>query len=102
MVDKLLLGAGCLFLVYGFFGLVGTWLVPALGQSRLYGAGMFMGRMEPSRVNRTIMSLWALFFGGYFAASFSGHRTLGYISFLAFMLCAIAALVIRYRRSCEA
>ena len=97
MFEKLLISAGYLFVAYGSFGLIGTWLAPAIGKSWLYGPGMFTGRVEPSRVNRTILSLWALFVGGYFAASGSGYRTLSFIFFLAFMPCAIAALVIRYR-----
>ena len=98
MLEKLLISAGYLLMAYGSVGLIGTWLAPAIGKSWLYGPGMFTGRLEPSRFNRTIMSLWALFAGGYFAASGSGYRTLSLIFFLAFMPCAITAFVIRYRQ----
>ena len=97
MIDNILIAVGLAMAVYGFFGLVGVWWAPAIGSSRLYGSGMLTGRMEPTRINRTIMALWSLFFGACLASLFSGHRTLGNVFLLAFSLCAITALFIRYR-----
>jgi hypothetical protein len=99
MARWFLVGSGALMFAYGLFGLIGIWLVPALGNSRLYGPGMLSGRMDPTRFNRTLMSFWVLFIGGYFALSASGYRTLSYAFFLAFLVCAITAMVIRHRHS---
>ncbi|WEN14666.1 hypothetical protein PY254_15750 [Rhodanobacter sp. AS-Z3] len=97
MIDNILIAAGLAMAVYGFIGLVGVWLVPAIGSSRLYGAGMLTGRMEPTRVNRTVTVLWALLFGMCLASLSSGHRTLGNLFLVAFSLCAVAVLYMRHR-----
>jgi hypothetical protein len=99
MIDNFLIAVGLILATYGFIGLVGTWLVPVIASSRFYGSGMFTGRMAPTRVNKTIMSLWSMFSGSCLASLFSGHRTLGHVAFLAFSFCAIASLVVRYRHS---
>ncbi len=99
MIDNILIALGLVLAAYGFIGLVGTWLVPAIGNSRLYGSGMLTGRMEPTRTNRTVMSLWSLFFGACLASLSSGHRPLGNIFLLAFSLCTIIAMFNRFRRS---
>lgn len=99
MAHWFLVGSGVLMFAYGVFGLIGIWVVPALGNTRLYSPGILSGRMKPTRPNRTLMSFWSLFAGGFFALSASGYRTLSYAFFLAFLVCAIAAMVIRYRQS---
>ena len=101
MMDHLLAGAGALGVLYGLTGLAGVWLFPSIGRSKLFGPGMLTGRLEPTRVNRSLMSLWALFFGAYIATAHSGHRTLGYMFFAAFLVCAITSMVIRYKHGRE-
>ena len=101
MMDHLLVGAGALCALYGIFGLVGVWVFPSIGRSKLYGPGMLTGRMEPTLANRSLISLWVWSFGVYTAALSSGHRTLGYAFFAVFLVCAVSAIVIRYNQSRE-
>ncbi len=100
-MERILVCVGVLCVLYGLVGLAGVWLFPRIGRSKLYGAGMLTGRMEPTRANRTLMSLWALFFGAYIAATHTGHRGVGYVFFAAFIACAISGLVIRYKHQRE-
>ena len=72
----------------------------SVGQSFL-GLACSTGRMVPSRANRSLMCLWGLFFGAYIAASHSGHRSIAYIFFGAFLACAISGIVIRNRHGRE-
>ena len=97
MFDNILIVLGLVFAVYGFIGLVGAWLVPAIGNSRLYGSGMLTGHMEPTRINRTIMTLWILFMGAHIVSSSSGHRTLAFVFMLLYLLCVVTVMFIRYR-----
>jgi hypothetical protein len=99
MIDNIFIACGVVLVIYGFLGLVGTWLVPAIGNSRLLGSDMLIGRMQPNRVNRTIMSFWYLNIGAYVASSSSGHRTLYHVFSVAFVLCTVIVVVIRSRRS---
>ena len=100
-MEHLLTGTGVLCVLYGLIGLAGVWLFPSIGRSKLYGLGMLTGRMEPTRANRSLMCLWALFFGAYVAASHSGYRTLGYVFFGVFLACAISGIFIRYKHGRE-
>ncbi len=98
MFANILIAAGVMMAVYGFFGLVGAWLVPSIGRSRLYGPRMLTGpRMKASRGNTTLMSLFALSLGCYFALSAAGYFAVSYAFFSVFLVCAITAMVIRYR-----
>jgi len=97
MIDNIFIVLGLVLAIYGFIGLVGVWLIPAIGNVRLYGSGMLTGRMEPTRINRTIMTLWLLFDGAYIVSTSSGHRTLALVFMLLLLLCAVAVMFIRYR-----
>ena len=98
MLANTLIAAGVVMALYGFFGLVGAWLAPSIGRSRLYAPGVLTGpRMKPNRGNTTIMSLWALSFGCYIAFFAAGYFAFSYAFFSVFLVCAITAMVIRYR-----
>ena len=99
MIETILIVLGLVVVAYGFIGLVGVWLVPAIGNSPLYGPGMLTGRTEPTRTYKTIMSLWNLFIGAYLVSSSSGHRTLAFVFCLLFLLCAVTSMFIRFRQS---
>ena len=96
-MHNFLIGFGVGMVVYGFACLVGVWLAPAIGRSRFVGSGMLPASMEPTRINRTIMALWSIFFGACMGSLSSGHRALGNVFLLIFSLCTLAALFIRYR-----
>ena len=98
MFENILIAAGVVIALYGLFGLIGAWLVPTIGRSRLYAPGMLTGpRMKPNRGNTTLMSLWALSLGCYIAFSAAGYFAFSYAFFSVFLVCAITAMVIRYR-----
>ena len=101
MTDSLLIVLGCLFALYGAIGLVVVWLFPRSSVLPVWGRGL-LGRMEPTRKNRTLMCLWSLFFGGFIALSFSGHHFLGSVAAVAFLVVGVISLVIRSRPASQA
>ena len=94
MMESLLIVLGCLFALYGAMGLVVVWLFPRSSVLPVWGRGL-LGRMEPTRRNRTLMCLWNLFFGAFIALSSSGHHFLGSVAAVAFLVVAVTSIVIR-------
>ena len=97
MINNIFIVVGLVMAVYGFVGFVGTWLVPQIGGSRIYGPGILTEHMDPTRGNRTVMSLWYFFIGAYLVTSSTGYRRLSMVFVAAFTLCTIAMMTIRYK-----
>lgn len=97
MLEKILLVCGLVIIGYGILGLVATWLFPSLGATRLWGKGMLTGRMPPTRFNKSLMCLWAVFFGAYIAATVAEFRPWNFVFAGAFVACAVTGIFIRMR-----
>jgi hypothetical protein len=102
VLDGLLIAVGCLMAIYGLVGLVSAWLAPRVFSSRLYGRGMLTGRLAPTRVNRSLMSAWALLFGCYLAAFSAGHRTVSALLLLPVSVVVLALIFRRFDRGRDA
>lgn len=96
-----LIGAYVL-IAWGSFGLIATWLVPALKSSRLLGSKMFIGRLEPTRMNLTLVSLWSIVFGVFLWSSVLQYRWLFRACFVIFVPLAIWLVVLRSKPGREA
>ena len=102
MLANVLVIAGVILIGYGVLGLVAVWLAPSLQRTGLWGKRLLTGRMRPTRLNQSLMCLWASFFGGYVSLATLGLRAWSYTSFVLFFVCAVIALFVRTGQAGEA
>lgn len=102
MLTKVLLILGIVIAAYGLTGLIAIWLLPVLLKTRLWGKRLLTGRLPPTRLNQSLMCLWALFFGAYISLSALDLRPLSYVFAAAFFACAGVALIRRMAQAGEA
>ncbi|GGK17209.1 hypothetical protein [Luteimonas terricola] len=93
LATNVVLICACVLIAWGSFGLIATWLVPALKKSRLLSRKMFIGRIDPTRMNLTLISLWGIVFGVFLLASALQYRRLFWASFVIFIPLAIWRIV---------
>ena len=99
MADKFYIVVGAAFATYGLMGLIGIWLVPTIGNSRLYGSTMLTGSSAATRLERTVMALSCVLSGACTASLSLGLREALSVFILAILLWVSARAVIWYRRS---
>ena len=97
MIEKFNIGVGAAFAAYGLIGLVGIWLVPTIGNSRLFGSTMLTGNLTATRANRTFMALWSVLCGACSASLPLGLPTAAGAFILGILLLSIAKALIWYR-----
>ena len=102
MLTKILLVGGLAIALYGLIGLIAVWLTPSLQRTGLWGKRFLTGRLVPTRVNQSLMCLWAFFFGGYVSLSAFELRPFSYVFAAAFLVCAGVTLVRRMAQASEA
>jgi len=83
----------CVLIAWGCFGLTATWLLPKLQKSPLLGSKMFLARLEPTRTNLTLVSLWVSVFGVFLSSSVLQYRLLFWASFIIVAPLAIWLMV---------
>ncbi|CAG4970743.1 hypothetical protein [Novilysobacter luteus] len=83
----------CVFVAWGGFGLIAAWLVPALKNSPLLGSKMFIGGLEPTRTNLTLVSFSGIALGVALSSLVLLYWLLFWASFVVY-----AALAIWLRR----
>ncbi|MEG3156309.1 hypothetical protein ACKVMH_00075 [Lysobacter zhanggongensis] len=87
------LACACVFVAWGGFGLIAAWLVPALKNSPLLGSKMFIGGLEPTRTNLTLVSFSGIALGVALSSLVLLYWLLFWASFVVY-----AALAIWLRR----
>jgi hypothetical protein len=99
MAEKFFIVVGALFVAYGLIGLIGVWLVPAIGNLRLYSSAMLTGSLATTRSHRTLMALSCALSGVCTASLSLGVRVAISVFILAILLWASAGIAIWYRHS---
>ena len=102
LATNFVLLSACVLIAWGGFGLIAAWIAPALRKSRLLGSNMFVGRLEPTRINLTLVSLWCIVFGVFLSSSVLQYRWLSWASFVIFVPLAIWLMVRRNKPDREA
>ena len=96
-MEAALIAAGVILAGYGALALLATWRFPGWLETPLFGTYMLLGRLPPTRVNRTLMAAWSLFFGGYIALAMAGLRTASYIAFALWLPLALVVIIRQFR-----
>jgi len=99
MADKVNIIVGAAFAAYGLMGLIGIWLVPAIGNSRLYGLTMLTRSSSATRLDRTFMALSCVLSGACTASLALGLREALSVFIFGILLWASARAAIWYRRN---
>ena len=91
---KVLSGAGRAFLIgTGLLALLAAWTAPRILE-RPFARWMITGkRLEPTRNNQILMSVWAVLFGSYLLLVSLGHPVLGLVALGAWL--PVALIVIK-------
>lgn len=101
LATTFVLVCACALILWGGLGLVATWFVPALRESRLLGSMMFTGRLKPTRENLALLSLWSVVFGVFLASSVLQYRLLFLVSFVALVPLFFLLMRRRYKSGRE-
>ena len=90
---KILIAVLSSFLVLGgIVALAGTWLAPNFMDRPWIRRIVTGDRLDPSRSDRTIMSIWTILIGSYLMLSMLGQSTLSYVVFVAWLPFAFIVL----------
>ena len=98
LATNVVLFCACALIVWGGFGLIAAWIAPRLRRSRLLGSKMFVGRLAPTRLNLTLMSLWGIVFGVFLASSVLQSQGVFWASFII-LVPLVTWLMLRRSRS---
>ena len=95
----IVMALGALIVLIGAFSLIAAWFAPnALATP--FMRWMVTGRkLEPTRSNQSLMSVWSILIGTYMLAALSGHMIASMIVFVVWL--PFGAMVLRrtYRSS---
>lgn len=83
--------SACLIL-FGIAALLGTWLAPSFMDRRFMRHMLTGWRLEPSRSNRVLMSIWATLIGGYLALAMLEFRMASLVVLAAWLPFAFVVL----------
>ena len=99
---KIIIAAlSALLICGGMFALVATFVSPGF-MDRPVMRRLLIGRLQPTRSNKIIMSIWSILIGSYMMLAMLEQRTLSYIAFAAWLPFAFIVLKRSFQPSAKA